>query len=102
MNRKGTILSGGLIGTHIQQGIGDGIIPPVLNLELIDEVITITDEQALSMARRLAKEEGLLAGISSGTNVCAALQLAKRLGKGKTVLTILPDRAERYFSTELF
>lgn len=99
---KGAILSGGLIGSHIQQGIGDGIIPPILNLDIIDEVITITDEQALSTARRLAKEEGLLVGISSGTNVWAALQLAARLGEGKTVLTVLPDTAERYFSTGLF
>lgn len=96
------VLSGGLIGTHIQQGIGDGIIAPFLDLNLIDEVIIITDEQALETAKRLAKEEGLLAGISSGTNVFAALQLAKKLGKGKTVLTVLPDTAERYFSTPLF
>jgi len=96
------VLSGGLIGTHIQQGIGDGIIAPFLDLELIDEVIIITDDQALETAKRLAKEEGLLAGISSGTNVFAALQMAKKLGKGKTVLTVLPDTAERYFSTLLF
>ncbi len=99
---KGAILSGGLIGSHLQQGIGDGIIPPVLNQSIIDEIITVTDEQALSTARRLAKEEGLMVGISSGTNVWAAMQLAKRLGEGKTVLTVLPDSAERYFSTELF
>ena len=99
---KGAILSGGLIGSHIQQGIGDGIIPAVLNRDIIDEIITLTDEQALSTARRLAAEEGLFVGISSGTNVWAALQLAKRLGKGKTVLTVLPDTAERYFSTPLF
>lgn len=99
---KGAILSGGLIGSHIQQGIGDGIIPAILNRDIIDEIITLTDEQALSTARRLAEEEGLLVGISSGTNVWAALQLAKRLGKGKTVLTVLPDTAERYFSTPLF
>ena len=99
---KGAILSGGLIGSHLQQGIGDGIIPAVLNRDIIDEIITLTDEQALSTARRLAQEEGLFVGISSGTNVWAALQLAKRLGKGKTVLTVLPDTAERYFSTPLF
>lgn len=99
---KGAILSGGLIGTHIQQGIGDGIIPPILNRDIIDEIITVTDEDALSTARRLAKEEGLMVGISSGTNVWGALQLAKRLGKGRTILTILPDSADRYYSTELF
>lgn len=99
---KGAILSGGLIGTHIQQGIGDGIIPPILNREIIDEIITVTDEQALSTAKQLAKEEGLMVGISSGTNVWGALQLAKRLGPEKTVLTILPDSADRYYSTELF
>lgn len=95
-------LSGGLIGTHVQQGIGDGIIAPFLDLSLIDEIVIVTDDQALATARRLAKEEGLLCGISSGTNVFAALQLARKLGKGKTVLTILPDTAERYFSTPLF
>lgn len=95
-------LSGGLIGTHVQQGIGDGIIAPFLDLALIDEIVIVTDGQALATAKRLAKEEGLLCGISSGTNVYAALQLARKLGKGKTVLTILPDTAERYFSTPLF
>lgn len=95
-------LSGGLIGTHVQQGIGDGIIAPFLDVSMIDEIIIVTDDQALATARRLAKEEGLLCGISSGTNVFAALQLARKLGKGKTVLTILPDTAERYFSTPLF
>lgn len=99
---KGAILSGGLIGAHIQQGIGDGIIPQVLNRHIIDEILTVSDQQALSTAKRLAKEEGLMVGISSGTNVWAALQLAKNLGKGKTVLTVLPDSAERYYSTELF
>lgn len=95
-------LSGGLIGTHLQQGIGDGIIAPFLDVAMIDEIVIVTDDQALATARRLAKEEGLLCGISSGTNVFAALQLARKLGKGKTVLTILPDTAERYFSTPLF
>ena len=96
------ILSGGLIGTHVQMGIGDGIIPANLNRNIIDEVCIITDEEALETARKLAALEGILCGISSGTNVAAAIKLAKRLGKGKTVVTVLPDTAERYFSTPLF
>ena len=96
------ILSGGLIGTHVQMGIGDGIIPGILNRDVIDEVCIITDEEALNTAKRLASEEGILCGISSGTNVAAAIKLAKKLGKGKTVVTVLPDTAERYFSTPLF
>lgn len=99
---NGAILSGKKPGQHIQQGIGDGVIPPILNRSIIDEIITVTDEQALDTAKRLAREEGLLVGISSGSNVWVALQLAKRLGKGKTILTVLPDTGERYFSTELF
>jgi cysteine synthase A len=96
------ILSGGLIGTHVQMGIGDGIIPSILNRDIISEVCIITDEEALSTAKKLARVEGILCGISSGTNVAAAIKLARRLGKGKTVVTILPDTAERYFSTPLF
>ncbi|MBQ2876244.1 MAG: cysteine synthase A [Clostridia bacterium] len=96
------ILSGGLIGTHVQMGIGDGIIPEILNRDIIDEVSIITDDEALTTARALASKEGILCGISSGTNVAAAIKLAKKLGKGKTVVTVLPDTAERYFSTPLF
>lgn len=96
------ILSGKKVGTHVQMGIGDGIIPGIMNREIYDEITIVTDEEALGMAKRLAKEEGLLCGISSGTNTVAALRLAKKLGKGKTVVTILPDTAERYFSTPLF
>ena len=96
------ILSGGMIGTHIQMGIGDGLIPPILNQHIYDDVVIITDEEALETAKDLARLEGLMCGISSGTNVAAALKLAKKLGKGKTVVTILPDTAERYFSTALF
>ena len=96
------ILAGGTIGTHLQMGIGDGIIPDILNKEIYDEIYVVTDEEALSTAKRLAREEGLMCGISSGTNVAAALKLAKKLGKGKTVVTVLPDTAERYFSTPLF
>ncbi len=96
------ILSGGAITTHLQMGIGDGIIPPVLDTEIYDEVAVITDEEAITLSKRLAKEEGIMCGISSGTNVAAALKLAKKLGRGKTVITVLPDTAERYFSTPLF
>ena len=96
------ILAGGTIGTHLQMGIGDGIIPDILNRNIYDEIYVVTDEEALSTAKRLAREEGLMCGISGGTNVAAALKLAKKLGKGKTVVTVLPDTAERYFSTPLF
>lgn len=96
------ILAGGTIGTHVQMGIGDGIIPDILNQNIYDEVYIITDNEALDTAKRLAKEEGLMCGISSGTNVAAAIKLAEKLGPGKTVVTVLPDTAERYFSTELF
>ena len=96
------ILSGGGIGSHIQMGIGDGIIPPILDQSIIDEIVTVSDEDALDTTRRLAKEEGILCGISSGTNVFVALKMAKELGKGKRVVTVLPDTGERYFSTILF
>ncbi len=96
------ILSGGSIGTHLQMGIGDGIIPENLNTEIYGDVCVISDEEALETSRRLAREEGLLCGISSGSNVAAAIRLAKKLGKGKTVVTVLPDTGERYFSTALF
>lgn len=96
------ILSGGEVGSHLQMGIGDGVIPEILNQDIYDEVVIVTDEEALQTARDLARLEGLMCGISSGTNVAAAIRLAKKLGKGKTVVTILPDTAERYFSTPLF
>ena len=96
------ILSGGLIGTHIQMGIGDGLIPPILNTEIYSDICIVSDDEALNTAKELAKKEGILCGISSGTNVAAALKLAKKLGKGKTVVAVLPDTAERYFSTPLF
>ncbi len=96
------ILAGGNIGTHIQMGIGDGLIPPILNREIYSEICIITDDEALETARDLARKEGLMCGISSGTNVAAAIKMAKVLGKGKTVVTVLPDTAERYFSTPLF
>ena len=96
------ILSGGSIGTHIQMGIGDGIIPEILNRNIYSDICIVTDEEALETSKRLAREEGLMCGISSGTNVAAALKLAKKLGAGKRVVTVLPDTAERYFSTPLF
>lgn len=96
------ILSGGSIGTHIQMGIGDGVIPKVLNQQIYDEVCIITDEEAIRTSKDLAAKEGIMCGISSGTNVAAAIRLARKLGKGKTVVTVLPDTAERYFSTPLF
>ncbi|MBR7112701.1 MAG: cysteine synthase A [Clostridia bacterium] len=96
------ILSGGSIGTHLQMGIGDGLIPAILNQNIYNDICIVKDEEALTTARRLASEEGIMCGISSGTNVAAAIKLAKKLGKGKTVVTVLPDTAERYFSTPLF
>lgn len=100
--QNAAILSGGSIGTHLQMGIGDGIIPKNLNTEIYDKAVIVTDDEALETSRRLIREEGILCGISSGTNVTAALKLAKELGEGKTVVTVLPDTGERYFSTELF
>ena len=96
------ILSGGSIGTHVQMGIGDGVIPAVLNRGIYDDICIVTDEEAISTSKELASKEGIMCGISSGTNVAAALKLARKLGKGKTVVTVLPDTAERYFSTPLF
>ena len=96
------ILSGGSIGTHLQMGIGDGVIPAILNTEIYNDICIVTDEEAIQTSRDLASEEGIMCGISSGTNVAAALKLARKLGEGKTVVTVLPDTAERYFSTPLF
>ena len=96
------ILAGGTVGTHLQMGIGDGLIPDNLNRQIYSHICVVTDEDALETSRDLARKEGLLAGISAGTNVYAALQLGKKLGRGKTVVTVLPDTAERYFSTPLF
>ncbi len=96
------ILAGGNVGTHLQMGIGDGLIPENLNQKIYDHIYIVSDEEAITTAKDLARREGLMCGISSGTNVAAALKLAKKLGKGKTVVTVLPDTAERYFSTPLF
>ena len=96
------ILSGGSIGTHLQMGIGDGVIPGILNQDIYQDICIVTDEDAIRTAKELASKEGIMCGISSGTNVAAAIRLAVKLGKGKTVVTVLPDTAERYFSTPLF
>ena len=99
---KAAILSRHPVSTHIQMGIGDGVIPAILDQKIYDEVHIISDEEAILTARALARHEGLCVGITSGTNVAAAIKLAKKLGPGKTVVTVLPDTAERYFSTPLF
>lgn len=96
------ILAGGNIGTHLQMGIGDGLIPENLNMSIYNEIYVVSDEEAIQTAKDLARLEGIMCGISSGTNVAAALKMAEKLGEGKTVVTVLPDTAERYFSTPLF
>ena len=96
------ILAGGNIGTHLQMGIGDGLIPDTLNQSIYSQICIISDEEALRTSKELAAKEGIMCGISSGTNVAAAIKLARKLGKGKRVITVLPDTAERYFSTPLF
>ncbi len=96
------ILAGGTIGTHMQMGIGDGVIPQILNQNIYEEIYIVSDEEAIQTAKDLARLEGIMCGISSGTNVAAALKMAEKLGSGKTIVTVLPDTAERYFSTPLF
>jgi cysteine synthase A len=95
-------IAGGAVSTHRQQGIGDGFVPHNCDLDVLDGTVSVTDEDALTTARRLAAEEGLAVGISSGSNVWAAMEVANELGEGTRVVTLLPDTAERYFSTELF
>ena len=96
------ILKGGSIGSHVQMGIGDGVIPPILDRDIYSDIAIVTDDEALITTKNLVKKEGILCGISSGTNVSVALRMARILGKGKRVVTVLPDTGERYFSTELF
>ena len=100
--QNAAILSGGHIGTHLQMGIGDGLIPGNLDLNIYDDIAIVTDEEAINTTKQLIREEGILCGISSGTNVAAAIRLAKKLGPGKRVVTVLPDTGERYFSTQVF
>jgi cysteine synthase A len=100
--QNAAILAGGTVGTHLQMGIGDGLIPDNLNTKIYDHIYIVTDREAIQTAKDLASKEGLMVGISAGTNVAAAIRLAKKLGPGKTVVTVLPDTAERYFSTPLF
>jgi len=95
------VLSGGRKGSHRIEGIGDGFIPEILDMSLVDEVIAVSDVDAIKMARRLASEEGIFAGISSGANVEAALELAGRLPKGARIVTLAPDNGMRYLSTDL-
>ena len=99
--QNAAILSQGPIGSHLQMGIGDGLIPDNLDMTIFDQVSIVTDQEAIQTAQRLMREEGILCGISSGSNVTVALRMAKELGEGKTVVTILPDTGERYFSTQL-
>lgn len=99
---ESAVMSGGKPGVHIIQGIGPGYIPSLINMDLVDEVVTVTGDEAVNMTRMLIKEEGLMVGLSSGANVFAALEAAKKSGKGETIVTILPDRGERYFSMNLF
>ena len=100
--KSSPVLSGGEAGFHKIQGIGAGFVPAILDRSIYDEVLTVTDEQATTLARRLAREEGLMVGISSGANCWAALEIAKRLGPGKTVATVFCDTGERYLTTDLF
>ena len=96
------ILSGKKVTSHLQMGIGDGLIPPILDQNIYDDIFIVNDEQAIETARLLSRLEGINCGISSGTNVYGAIQLGKKLGKGKSVVTILPDTGERYVSTPLY
>ena len=96
--KQSPVLSGGAAGPHMIQGIGAGFVPQVLNRTLIDEIITVSDEHAYDTSKRLAQEEGLFVGISAGAACWAALRVAKELGPGKTVVTVLPDTGERYIS----
>ncbi|MCJ7804600.1 cysteine synthase A [Patescibacteria group bacterium] len=99
---ESAVLSGGKAGYHEIQGIGEGFIPKLINLKIIDQIEKVSTQEAKQMAKELALKEGILAGISSGANMVASLRIAQRLGKGKTVVTVFPDRGERYFSQNIF
>src|SRR6266852_4972915 len=100
--KNSPVLSGGEAGFHKIQGIGAGFVPENLDTSVYDEIIAVSDEEATLYSRRLAREEGILVGISSGANCCAALEIARRLGRGKAVATVFPDTGERYLTTDLF
>jgi cysteine synthase A len=99
---KSPVLSGGRPGLHEIQGIGAGFVPEVLNRNIIDKIVTVTDEEAFETTRSIIRQEGILCGVSSGANLFAALEVAEKLGKGKKVVTVFPDTGERYLSTSLF
>lgn len=99
---ESAVLSGKEKGKHKIQGMGAGFIPDILEKDLIDEIITVTSEEAIEMTRRLAREEGLLVGISSGANIAAAIRVAEQMSSGQTVVTVAPDTGERYLSTPVF
>jgi cysteine synthase A len=96
------VLSGGKPGKHKIQGIGAGFVPKIYNPQNVDEIICVSNEDAIATSKRLAKEEGILTGISAGANLFVALTVAKKAGKGKLVIVVIPDSAERYLSTDLF
>ncbi|MCK5652872.1 MAG: cysteine synthase A [Gemmatimonadetes bacterium] len=98
---RSAVLQGGRGGVHAIQGIGASFVPGILNREVVDEIISVGDEDAIAMSRRLTHDEGMLVGISAGANVFAALKVAKRLGRGKRVVTVLPDTGERYLTMEV-
>ena len=98
---ESAVMSGGKPGTHLIQGIGPGYIPSLVNMGIIDRVITVKSQEAIDMTRRLLREEGLMVGVSSGANVLAALKVAGELEDGQTIVTILPDRGERYLSVNI-
>ena len=97
---RSPVLQGGRAGVHAIQGIGASFVPGILNREIFDEIIAVSDEDAVEMSRRLCREEGLLVGVSAGANVVASRKVAKRLGQGKRVVTVLPDTGERYLTME--
>ena len=98
---RSAVLQGGRGGVHAIQGIGASFVPGILNRDVVDEIISVGDEDAIAMSRRLTHDEGMLVGISAGANVFAALKVAKRLGRGKRVVTVLPDTGERYLTMEV-